>query len=273
MDRLPPGHFLGSTLKTHEVSGFRLTEAVYTPGMNLPHHSHELAKFCFVLSGSYTETLGRQKRARKQSALVYQPPDMTHAEAHDEPGHHLLLEIEPWRLRHTRQYAPRLDSVAELSDGVPLSLAARLYHEFRKPDEFSALTIEGLALELLAETFRDSLRHAERRPPRWLHQVTEMLRAHFAENLSLTELAATVQIHPAHLARTFRRFQRCTVGEFVRRLRIDYARRRLAESNDPLAEIALAAGFADQTHFSRSFKRLVGMTPARFRALFRKSYF
>jgi AraC family transcriptional regulator len=76
-----------------------------------------------------------------------------------------------------------------------------------------------------------------------------------------------VGVHPVHLVRVFRKFQHCTVGEYIRQLRIDYARERMLSSNDPLIEIALSSGFADHTHFSRSFKRVTGMTPSEFRKI------
>jgi AraC family transcriptional regulator len=94
------------------------------------------------------------------------------------------------------------------------------------------------------------------------------LRENFSEPPGLNELAKAVDVHPTHLARVFRQFERRTVGDYIREVRIDYARERMLGSNEPLAEIALAAGFADQTHFTRTFKRITGMTPAEFRRLF-----
>jgi AraC family transcriptional regulator len=73
-------------------------------------------------------------------------------------------------------------------------------------------------------------------------------------------------VHPVHLARTFRRYYHCSPGEYVRRLRLESATRELCASDASLIEIALAAGYCDQSHFSKSFKRHTGMSPARFRA-------
>jgi AraC family transcriptional regulator len=61
------------------------------------------------------------------------------------------------------------------------------------------------------------------------------------------------------------------MGEYLRRLRIGRAARQLAESETPLAEIALAAGFADQSHFSNVFRRQTGMSPSSFRRSVRTS--
>jgi AraC family transcriptional regulator len=89
----------------------------------------------------------------------------------------------------------------------------------------------------------------------------------FTERWSLAELAAAASVSADHLARAFRRHQGCTVGEYVRRLRVELACRLLAESEEPLAQVALAAGFSDQSHFTKVFRRRMGTTPAAFRKL------
>jgi AraC family transcriptional regulator len=144
-------------------------------------------------------------------------------------------------------------------------LASRLYEEFRRADELSPLVLEGLTLELLAACARQPVRMPEPRPPRWLATVLELLHAQFAERLTTAAIAESVGVHPAHLARVFRQCYGRTMGDYVRHLRIEYARRRLATSDAPLAEIALAAGFSDQSHFSNTFKRLLSESPAAFR--------
>jgi AraC family transcriptional regulator len=81
----------------------------------------------------------------------------------------------------------------------------------------------------------------------------------------LAELAREVSVHPAHLARAFRQQFGTSVGGYVRRLRLDWAAAELERSETALAAIALAAGFADQSHFTRSFRRYTGFTPGAYR--------
>jgi AraC family transcriptional regulator len=57
----------------------------------------------------------------------------------------------------------------------------------------------------------------------------------------------------------------CTVGEYVRRLRVEYACRQFARTGAPLVDIALAAGFCEQSQLTRTFKRVTGFTPAEYR--------
>jgi AraC family transcriptional regulator len=133
-------------------------------------------------------------------------------------------------------------------------------------DKVSALCVEGLGLELLAVFSRNSENGNGLALPRWLRATRDLLHDRFVETLTLDEIAKQVEIHPVHLARTFRKRFGCTVGSYQRRLRIEHAARQLAGTKDSISEIAVAAGFADQSHFSRVFKAHTGFSPARFRS-------
>ena len=112
---------------------------------------------------------------------------------------------------------------------------------------------------------KSSPKSAGQMPPRRLQRARDYIRAHFAERLALETVAGEVGVHPAHLAREFRRTYGCSIGQAVRRLRVDAACRALSTSNLSLASIAAAAGFADQSHFTRVFRSLTGITPLDYR--------
>ena len=149
--------------------------------------------------------------------------------------------------------------------GYTQSLALRLYREFYRDDPVAPLAAEGLALEILAEAFRRQGAVTQRIPPRWVKRVKEVLHDRFNEQLTLFEIARSASIHPTHLARAFRRHFGCPVGEYVRQRRVEFVCDQLTNTSLPLAEIALAAGFSDQSHFNRIFKRCMAMTPSQFR--------
>ena len=266
--KLKAGEFYGVTSQSLAANGFRFTEKSYLSQARLPTHAHELSHFCFVLAGNYSETIAGKSFERSPAALVYYPPDVSHGEEHFTNGRHFLVEVDFKSLASIGDYGVRLRDPALLDTNASLWLANRMYKEFTERDEFSPVALESIATELLVAAARKEKHKAERTPPPWLGRLKEFLRENFSEPPGLTELAKAVDVHPTHLARVFRQFERCTVGDFIREVRIDYARRQLLGSNEPLIEIALGAGFADQTHFTRSFKRVTGMTPTEFRRLF-----
>jgi AraC family transcriptional regulator len=127
--------------------------------------------------------------------------------------------------------------------------------------------VEGLVLQLIAIAGRDAAR-AGRVP--WPRRARDLLHERVPDvPASLTELAAAIGAHPAHLARCFRREYGQTVGDYARTLRLEWAAQQLALDDASLAEIALRAGFADQSHFTRAFRRQTGITPGRYRELVR----
>jgi AraC family transcriptional regulator len=142
-----------------------------------------------------------------------------------------------------------------------------VHDEFRNQDGLSPLAMEGLTLELLAAAGRCQVTFAEQRSARWLRQARELVHDRFAENLSLQDIAVAVGVHPAHLARTFRQHYDCTVGDYVRILRMEQARHQLITTDTPICDIALAVGYSDQSHFTTAFKRHAGVTPTQFRKM------
>jgi AraC-like DNA-binding protein len=150
-------------------------------------------------------------------------------------------------------------------EGACTALARRLHREFRLDDPAVPLIVEGLVLEILGEACRGAAPAGEAGVPFWLRQARDILHESYLQPLGLSALADEVGVHPLHLARVFRRKFGCSVGEYVRRLRVEHACRQLACQELPLVEIALAAGFSDQSQFCRIFKKHVGITPSQFR--------
>lgn len=263
----------GKEVNIRELDNFALVESVYPARSLMARHTHEIAHVSFVLQGSFTEICGRAaERSSNASTLVIHPPDEDHAvKFHDAGARIFSFHVKNRMLQKIQDFTDVLDAPAVFGGGQSTWLAARLYQESRAMDAVAPLMIEALAFEIIAASSRriESLR--ERNVPRWLKQAQEYLHAHFAENISFAALAQTVGVHPVYLAREFRRAFRCTMGEYVRRLRIEAAAAEISGSDAPLGEIALKFGFYDQSHFSNVFKSIVGITPAQYRAAFRQS--
>jgi AraC family transcriptional regulator len=263
----PRGFTHGEIARWRRVGGLLLAEVRYEAGQRIHRHVHPHARFVLVLRGTITEQRGGRPETSGPSTLLFRSANEPHSYAIGDAGAvALVVDLDEAWLARVRQAAPVLAGSAGFRGGLVLHLAQRLYGEFRLRDEVSRLAIESLTLGVLAEASRRAAGAGDS-APRWLRQACALVESRFADPLTLGLVAARVGVHPVHLARTFRRVYRTTFGGYVRHLRIEYARRELERSSAALSEIAAAAGFCDQSHFSRSFKRLTGLTPAEYRSL------
>jgi AraC family transcriptional regulator len=197
--------------------------------------------------------------------VICHPAGERHANAHRSARVRMLcVELGHARLAGLRDAARMLDRPAHFQGGELPRLGERLARELRRDDGVSELAIEALVLELIVESSR-ALAPVASAPPRWLARAIEYLHAHYVAAPTVGDIAHAVGVHPAHLARVFRRHQGCTVGDYIRQLRIEAARAKLADSELPIGEVALQTGFSDQSHLSRQFRAATGHTPASYR--------
>jgi AraC family transcriptional regulator len=256
-------------LRTFDVSGLVFIEKLFPAGTHLIEHAHDHARFCFVLTGRYTEANARQAIDCAPSTLTFLPAGEAHSDRfHDEPVHMLIVDIRPRWLERMSETSIALPHALSFHNGLVPSLARRLAREFEQMDCGVTLLLEALSVEILVAAGRSTSIRPERTAPQWLERARELIHARFAERLTLDEIAAHAGVHPVHLATVFRRRFHCTIGDYVRDRRIEYASRELTRARTPLALIALDAGFANQAHFSTTFKRVTGFTPAAYRKSF-----
>jgi AraC family transcriptional regulator len=155
---------------------------------------------------------------------------------------------------------------------APLSARAALrHHELLRHVRAPArdeLAIHTLALELAGHAAGAAQPRRAARPTAAvrdaIHAVQELLARRYAEPLTLTGLAAAVELSPWHLSRTFRSHVGVGVHRYRTRLRLLSALDRLRDSRRPdLAGIALDVGFASHSHFTREFRAFFGAPPSR----------
>lgn len=266
---IPDDFTHGERIRWRRVSGLLLTEDRYAPFERVPRHSHEHARFTLVLRGGFTEQSRLQSWVATSSSLFFLPAGAPHDRVVGAAGAvTLAVRMEENWLALARELSVAPEDGAHYRGGLLTHLARRLYGEFRMRDEVSRLAIEGIVLGMVAEAARRRARE-EHRAPGWLERARALMEERYAQGLTLSAVAEAVGVHPVHLARTFRRCYRSTVGDYLRQLRLDFVCQQMALGDFPLSEMALAAGFSDQSHFTRQFKRHTGMTPAAYRVLCR----
>jgi AraC family transcriptional regulator len=251
------------SLTSAEVDGFTLSELRFPKDYAQAPFEPPLPYLAVVLEGGLVKSFPRRAIELSAATGVTMPVGATHGARFGSEGARILI-VRPRTA--SDPVAGCFDRLVELRGRELTWLAWRLAGELRATDSAAPLAAEGFALELLAATTREArVERAPARPPAWLRSAEELLRARLGDRIGLGELAETVGVHPTYLARAFRAHYGLSVGDYGRRLRLAWAAAELARRETPLAEVAASAGFADQSHFTRVFKRHVGTTPAQYR--------
>jgi AraC family transcriptional regulator len=146
--------------------------------------------------------------------------------------------------------APRLDGLELALEAQIDGRAGRLHVSVRRFEEHDTVS---------------EVRRTRRLDSRELELICEAMRRQIQNGVRLTGVASLVGMSASQLSRSFHATAGMTFSAFLMRLRIRTARQLMTETNLPLCEIAVASGFGDQSHFSRSFVRFVGSTPFKWR--------
>lgn len=267
-DRLARGQYFGHREHHREVGGLALSLLEPTvPEREVLRHEHEGAHFILVLEGLYVSTAHGAPEIAAAPFLVYNPPGTVHRDRfRSERGRFFALAVDTATLDLASQVG-RLPSEPRAIGPRGLTLARRLARESRRLGD--GFAVESHTLELLAALDRESriAPSARGSSPAWLLRARDLLRDEANSPQSVRDVAARVGVHPVHLAREFRRHFDQSPADFLRFCRVERAVAQLALTSASLAEIALDCGFADQSHFTKAFRRVFGEPPATFRRL------
>jgi AraC family transcriptional regulator len=249
-----------------DTAACRVTEARFSAGDVLHAHSHDRPIMAVMLGGSFdTVIMGRRFACLPDHAWT-EPCEERHANYIGQRGAHVLVfQPDPAYSPFSGSILPLIEDVLHVHDphvGVDARLVRR---EMDQPDALAKLAIESLMLGMLVRVSRSHRKLASRRTPSWLGRVREMLHDEFRSPPSLSELAAVAGVTPTHVCHAFKAHIGLSIGEYVRRVRITWAAEQLRTSNLPLSAIAMAAGYSDQSHFTRESRRLLGERPSEYR--------
>ena len=238
-------------------------ETSHQGGDIIPMHAHPTMTLTFVMAGGFRETYGVLRcREVEVAGVLLRAPEIPHRNAVSAWGLRTLGLSFDQPVDEETGARLRIRPHTVLPLGALYGVAARVLHELRQPDDLSALVVESALQEALVYLARRDRTSGSARPPRWLVCAREYLDSRITERgLALSVAAAQIGVAPAVLARTFRRYIGCSVGEYIRQRRLAEALRLLSERGRPIASAAVAAGFVDQSHFTHVCRRFVGRTP------------
>lgn len=261
MSRLPHGQFLGDLNRSVTTGGFRIDLRVASlPPEAVSEHSHDNAHFILPLADGYRslarDPLARSRTVFSAGSAIYNPPGVVHRDCYDVAGGLFLSVSAPDDLPTGLAHPLLLRGVAEMAMRRLVGLSTR-------GAAGDALAVEQAAL-ILADAVV-SLLETSPHAPDWLLRAVEMVEDLANEpGLEIRAIAEAVGVHPVHLARSWRRHLRRSPAAAIRHRRADHASRCLLDGID-LAEAAAISGYADQSHMTREYGRIFGVTPGVFR--------
>jgi AraC family transcriptional regulator len=252
-------------VRAMSTRNFCISERTYESYSESPLHRHVKNYLIVTLDGGYFSTFETRSEEFNPWSVSYHRAGAAHTSRYGTRGARVLyVELSTDRCHSFLGKSNAHLSHFSLRGGLLEWAARQLYSEFSSPDHFSPEVIDGLVMQMLAHLFRRRASTPQRMPA-WLGNADVTIRNRFMEPLALGDIAQLVNIHPVHLAREYKRFFHCTIGEQIRRLRIEFACEQLSTTTNCLGDIALAAGFSDQSHFTSCFKQQLGTSPSHYR--------
>jgi AraC family transcriptional regulator len=266
MKHLQTGEFHGQTNKTIHLNGITLTDTEYTHD-KVDWHYHENAYFTFILQGNVIE--GNKKEIYNCSAgsLLFhnwQEPHYNIKPKGFTRGFHIELE-QQWLNGFDFGLGDLMGSINISNPDLKL-LLYKIVKVSKIEDDTTALAVQSLLLQLMAQMVNDN-KISVKKAPLWVNKIREILHDKFCDKITLADLSNDLNIHPVHLSRDFHKYFYCSLGEYIRKLKIEKSLSLLSKKNTPLSDISFECGFADQSHFIRCFKQINGINPLEYRKL------
>ena len=258
MKILKQGEYTATVVREKDIDGAVVVNSLSTTESFTGWHSHENLHFCFVYEGrsdtcrqsSYADKRGDVFFYHAGEAHRWVSPSLLSKSANIELSRDFLAK---YNLNETSVHAA-LKNKARV-----LPLMIKIQSELMLGSSDSHSSLLQLLLELLSST-PVAVPH-----PTWVGKIDEVLNDMWNEWISLEQVSEMTGLHVVTISRSFRNYFGCTFGEYRRRLKIERSLSLIKETRMSLTEIANFCGFSDQSHFSRIFKGMTGMSPRRYR--------
>ncbi|MEP7143228.1 MAG: helix-turn-helix transcriptional regulator [Ferruginibacter sp.] len=263
---LQKGSFLGNIKHLHSDKGATVSVTNYycTDIDASSKHYHEHPNLYFILNGSSVEKKrGCEKELLAGSLQFYYAGEQHQNIRKGFPSESINLEIEYSLLSENSLTEDKINDTVKLFPSVKFAII-KILKELKTNDALSSITINMLILQIISQLKGGKFGNAS---PIWIKQLHSLLNDCWNETVSLNSLSGTLGISPITISRYFPSYFKCTMGEYMRELKIDRAVELIKSTKLSLTEIAYTCGFADQSHFIRTFKQQTGVLPGKYQRL------
>lgn len=261
-----PGQFYGKTNEKLLLNGLILDDSIYIHD-RVDWHYHENPYFTFLLRGGVIEGSKKGINECASGSLLFhnsQNPHYNVGTKHPTRGFHIEVTREWFNSFEIPNGVA--SGTINVSDPRVKMLMYRIFKETKLGGGTKQLAIDTLMIEVFTLLSSPDHSQANKSKPGWLSIITDALHT-TTENWQLQDLAKLADVHPVHLCREFHRHFNTTVGDYIRTVKVRQALSMLPDKDLSLTDIAIHCGFADQSHFIRTFKSFQQITPLQYRKL------
>ena len=258
------GCYVGTKIREQAFGGILTTETVFPEGFGSDWHYHQNPHYSHILSGGSKEIRGGVSRWQQPGDGLYYYPGISHQNLQYRPGTRIFnIELEGGFFKEHGLDMPAEEQM--FSDRLKVNAMGllRILKEHYWQDQHSRISVEQLCVELITAspvTTRNNY-------PDWTRKIIEVLNDQWNHPWSLVEFAGLLDIHPVTLSKYFSKYFGCTLGDYIRRIKVDSALKLIRSNRYSLTEVAYQCGFTDQAHFIKTFTLVTGMRPKQYRRI------
>lgn len=257
----------GSHEARAELQEFSLTSISYAPSARTPWHAHDTAMFVIASAGKATQLRKDRDQERKPGTYRFHPVGEPHADLISPVGlRTLVVELAPDFRDHLVDCGYHIGAAFEGRSAEACMIALRTQDAMAEQRSLRQhLRLRGLTYELLGSFLGQCVDRRPARLPRWLESAHDYIMTCYRERPSLEQIAAEVNVNPAHLARCFDHHYGISAVALVRKLVLEEAIRLLQESDKSVTEIASLFRYTP-SHFSTLVQDAFGASPSKIRS-------
>jgi AraC family transcriptional regulator len=264
MQQLQKGKYFGIHRKITESNGLIISDTEYTHD-KVDWHYHENIYFTFILSGRLYEGNKKESYDCIPGTLLFHNWQEAHYNI-KPPGYTRGFHIEidnKWLQNFSVANSIQTGSM-RIEHPAIKSFIRKIYLNSKKDDKEAEISIDELLMQVLNFTGREA-ENKNSGTPAWVRKIKEILNEEKADKISLGYLSNELSIHPVHISRGFSKYFNTTIGDYLRKIKIEKSALMLNDENKSLSDITYSCGFADQSHFNRCFKEAYNLTPLQYR--------
>ena len=255
------GHYVGAIIGERSFGSILTTETIFPEGFVSDWHYHQNPHYSHILSGGSKENRRGESKWQQAGDGLYYYPGVSHQNLQYQPGTRIFnIELEKdFFIKHGLELPAEEQMFSDKLKVNAMGLL-KILKEHYWQDQQSRLSVEQLCVELVAggPVIKSD-------NPDWTRKIVDILNDQWDHSWSLAGLSGMLNIHPVTLSKYFSKYFKCTLGDYIRRMKIDKAITLIRLNRHSLTEIAYACGFTDQAHFIKIFNLVTGMRPKQYR--------